>query len=120
MVLRGKLRGRVGSRRDYFRKPATINFAAGFRFSSVSDLASSSRNWLSSPLTDLLTVFFGLGVFTANAAFSFQQWTNTATQGWQTERRGYLGEEEIGYALALFALLRGEHNPAWANILVAV
>ena len=69
------------------------------------------------PLTDLLTVFFGLGVFTANAAFSFQQWTNTATQGWQTERRGYLSEEEIGYALALFALMRGEHNPDWPRYL---
>jgi hypothetical protein len=27
------------------------------------------------PLTDLLTVFFGLGIFTANSAFSFKQWS---------------------------------------------
>ena len=69
------------------------------------------------PLTDLLTVFLGLGVFTANSAFSFQQWTNTSSQGWQTERRGYLSEEMFGYALALFALMRGEHNPAWSRYL---
>ena len=67
--------------------------------------------------TDLLTVFFGLGVFTANSAFSFQQWTNTSSQGWQTQRRGYLSEEMFGYALALFALMRGEHNPAWSKYL---
>ena len=68
-------------------------------------------------LTDLLTVFFGLGVFTANSAYSFQQWTNTSTQGWQTQRRGYLSEEVFGYALALCALMRGEHNPAWSKYL---
>jgi hypothetical protein len=67
------------------------------------------------PLTDLLTVFFGLGVFTANSAFSFQQWTNTSSQGWQTERKGYLSEEMFGYALALFALMRNEHHPDWSR-----
>ena len=69
------------------------------------------------PLTDLVTVFFGLGVFTANSAFSFQQWTNSSSQGWQTERKGYLSEEMFGYALALFALMRSEHKPAWSRYL---
>ena len=69
------------------------------------------------PLTDLLTVFFGLGIFTANSAFNFEQWTNTSYQGWRTERKGYLSEEMLGYALALFAMMRGEHNPAWSRYL---
>lgn len=64
-------------------------------------------------LTDLLTVFFGLGVFTANSAFSFSQGVNS----WRTERKGYLTEEMFGYALALFALMRGERNPSWAQFL---
>jgi hypothetical protein len=64
-----------------------------------------------------LTVFFGLGIFTANSAFSFNQWTDTSSQGWQTERRGYLTEDMFGYALALFALMRGERNPAWSKYL---
>ena len=65
------------------------------------------------PLTDLLTVFFGLGIFTANSAFSFEGSSN----GWQAQRRGYLSEEMFGYALALFALMRGERSPAWSRYL---
>jgi hypothetical protein len=67
------------------------------------------------PLTDLLTVFLGLGVFTGNAVFSFRQWTDAFSQGWQTERRGYMSEEMFGYALALFAWVRGEQHPAWSK-----
>ena len=62
-------------------------------------------------LTDLLTVFFGLGIFTGNSAFRFRQWA----EGWQTERLGYMTEEMFGYALALFAWVRGESNPAWSS-----
>lgn len=65
------------------------------------------------PLTDLLTVFFGLGIFTANSAFTF----DASSQGWQAQSRGYLDEEMFGYALALFALMRGERNPAWSTYL---
>jgi hypothetical protein len=63
------------------------------------------------PLTDLLTVFFGLGIFTANTAFTF----DGSSQGWQARSRGYLNEEMFGYALALFALMRGERNPVWSK-----
>lgn len=69
------------------------------------------------PLTDLLTVFLGMGVFTGNAVFSFRQWTDAFSQGWQTERRGYMTEEMFGYALALFAWVRGEPNPRWSKYL---
>ncbi|HEX8130796.1 MAG TPA: hypothetical protein VF527_16975 [Pyrinomonadaceae bacterium] len=67
------------------------------------------------PLTDLLTVFLGMGVFTGNAVFSFRQWTDAFSQGWQTECRGYMTEEMFGYALALFAWARGEDHPAWSG-----
>lgn len=70
------------------------------------------------PLTDLLTVYSGMGVFTANTVFSFRQWTGTFSQGWQTERRGYMTEEMFGYALALFAWLRDETKPAWSKHLL--
>ena len=69
------------------------------------------------PLTDLLTVFLGMGVFTGNSVFSFQQWTDAFNQGWQTERRGYMTEEMFGYALGLFAWARGESKPAWSKYL---
>jgi tetratricopeptide (TPR) repeat protein len=69
------------------------------------------------PLTDLLTVFFGMGVFTANSVFNFSQWTGGGRQGWSARGQGYLTERMFGYALALFAWLRGESKPEWADYL---
>ncbi|RZJ28074.1 MAG: hypothetical protein EOO18_13370 [Chryseobacterium sp.] len=65
------------------------------------------------PLTDLATVFFGLGIFNANAAFvSFR---DARSLNWSTS--GYLTQMEWGYALALFAILREEMEPEWINFL---
>ena len=69
------------------------------------------------PMTDLLTVFYGLGVFSANTAIVFEQWTNAQFQGWQIGGGGYLTEEMFGYALALFAYARGESKPEWSSYL---
>lgn len=80
-------------------------------------------------LTDLLTVFFGFGIFTTNAALRFggtgRGWTvqplgyldertlNAArNDAWS--RLGYLTEQEFGYAMACYAWLRHETEPAWA------
>jgi hypothetical protein len=69
------------------------------------------------PLTDLLTVYFGAGIFTANSAFEFYNWTYGQMQGWQASRLGYLSEPELGYALACYAWLRNERNPRWARFI---
>jgi hypothetical protein len=68
-------------------------------------------------LTDLTTIFFGLGIFTANSLFNFEQWTNPFFQGWQISRQGYMTEEMTGYSLALFAYIRNEGKPLWRNYL---
>ncbi|WP_326561478.1 hypothetical protein [Micromonospora sp. NBC_01796] len=65
----------------------------------------------SEPLTDLLTVFFGYGVFSANAAFDF----TAHGGGWRARRTGYLTEPMFGYALAAYAWLRGEADPDWGR-----
>ncbi|WP_344169827.1 hypothetical protein [Kribbella lupini] len=65
------------------------------------------------PMTDLFTVFFGFGVFSANAAFEYSR----STTGWRTSRLGYLTEAMFGYALARYAWLRGETEPDWAGLL---
>jgi len=67
------------------------------------------------PLNDLLTIFLGFGIFTANAAFRFSQYTTNQSQGWSTNRRGYLSEPMLGYALARFAYERQEDKPGWAS-----
>jgi hypothetical protein len=64
------------------------------------------------PLTDLLTVYLGLGVLTANSRFRFR---SSYQEGWSVRRLGYLDERAVGYALALFAWIRGEGRPAWAR-----
>lgn len=66
------------------------------------------------PLTDLLTVLYGLGVFTANAVIRESQWSDGNVSGWSVGRQGYLTGPEYGYALALVARGRGEASPGWA------
>jgi len=55
-------------------------------------------------LADLTTMVFGLGVFNANASFLYAG-------------KGLVLQREWGYALALFARLRGEKDPDWAKYL---
>jgi len=62
------------------------------------------------PITDLTTIFFGLGIFNANAAF--QTFADSKYYGWS--QSGYLTQMEWGYALSLFAHIRQEQQPDWA------
>jgi hypothetical protein len=64
-------------------------------------------------LTDLATIFFGLGIFTANAASEF----SGNAGGWQARHLGYLDQATIGYTLARFSFLRDEAGPSWARYL---
>jgi Zn-dependent peptidase ImmA (M78 family) len=68
-------------------------------------------------LTDLITVFFGLGIFTANSAFQFSQWQDHSHHGWSVSRSGYLSEEMFAYSLAAYAWMRGETKPQWSKYL---
>jgi hypothetical protein len=67
------------------------------------------------PLTDLLTIFFGLGIFGANAAFEYGREARGDYEYTHTSRLGYLTEPMYGYGLARYAWLRGEPNPTWAR-----
>jgi hypothetical protein len=65
------------------------------------------------PMTDLLTVYLGLGIFTANSAGRFKQFQEDRRIGWSMERLGYLPEEVFAYALAKFVIERNEQKVAW-------
>ncbi|HUA99371.1 MAG TPA: hypothetical protein VMA34_13660 [Terracidiphilus sp.] len=67
------------------------------------------------PMTDLVTVYLGFGIFTANACRQFRQFQDDRYQGWSMQRLGYLPEVVYGYALARFARERGEETPAWTR-----
>jgi hypothetical protein len=71
-------------------------------------------------ITDLLTVFLGAGVFNANTTIHESSWHYGATYaGWSIGRQGYLSTVVFGYALGVFAYLRGEASPRWARHLRA-
>lgn len=64
-------------------------------------------------LTDLVTVFFGLGIFNANAAFKFK----SDPDYWSYNKLGYLSQQEWGYALALYAYIKNETDSDWLKFL---
>jgi len=57
---------------------------------------------------DIVTIFFGFGVFTANSLIYFDQ--ESKKINWQ----GYSTQQEIAYSLALYTYIRGEgYEPIW-------
>ena len=68
-------------------------------------------------VVDLLPVYFGAGIFGANATLmEFEEWDSTL--GWlRAFRQGVVTVRVFGYAMALFAWLRAETSPAWARAL---
>jgi hypothetical protein len=65
------------------------------------------------PLADLATVFFGLGIFTANSTCRFKQWHYGWRGDWKVDSPGFLTEQGFGYALGLWTIVRNEENAAW-------
>lgn len=57
--------------------------------------------------TDTCAIFMGFGVFQANSAFGFKQYTTPESSGWSTSGVGYLSQRERCFALAVFLKLKG-------------
>jgi len=68
-------------------------------------------------VTDLLPVFLGTGIFSANATVQDKSGSSGTWSWWQISRQGYLPSQMFGYAFALFAFVRGEQDPPWARYL---
>ncbi|HTU23052.1 MAG TPA: HEAT repeat domain-containing protein [Gemmataceae bacterium] len=66
-------------------------------------------------ITDLLTVFLGTGVFCANDTIRDSSGSSGTLSWWSISKSGYLPSRMYGYAFALFAFVRGEAKPAWAE-----
>lgn len=64
-------------------------------------------------LIDLVTVFFGIGIFNANSAVIFYK----SSDRWGYSKQGYFTQQEWGYSLALYAYIRQEHSPGWLTFL---
>lgn len=74
--------------------------------------------------TDLTAVYLGFGIFMANSAFTFEQYSSAGSHGWSSSQLGYLSEDQLAYALAIFCVLKdiasGEVIPYLDNNLRAV
>jgi hypothetical protein len=64
-------------------------------------------------VTDLGAVYLGFGAFLANSAFELQQYQDGLMGGWSSKRQGYLTENTLVYATALFCSIKdGEFDTA--------
>lgn len=57
--------------------------------------------------TDCAAVYIGFGVLLANSARSFEQYNDGEWSGWRSSANGYLSEQALVTATALFAALHG-------------
>ncbi|HVN93152.1 MAG TPA: hypothetical protein VMT38_05630 [Terracidiphilus sp.] len=106
----------IGIRQSLLKDPMAVVATAAHELGHVIllDGGHVSRNEEDmEPMTDLVTVYMGLGIFTANASHRYMKFQDDRREGWSVSRLGYLPEEVYGYALALFAKERGEINPKW-------
>lgn len=57
--------------------------------------------------TDCIAVYLGFGIFLANTARHFSQFSDGHTQGWQSSASGYLSEQALVTLTAMFVRLFG-------------
>jgi hypothetical protein len=63
----------------------------------------------SEELTDMLTMFYGFGIYTANTSLKYSQ----HSKGWNYNFLGYLRQTDWAYLFALYLLTRQETDPDW-------
>ena len=103
----------IGINKKYLGFPETLTATIAHELSHVKLLGENKIQENDEYLTDLATVFFGFGIFGANASFQFYQ----ENDRWGYSSGGYLKFDEWAYCLALFAFLREEDEPEWSNYL---
>ena len=65
-------------------------------------------------LTDLTATYLGFGVFMANSVFEFEAIQDGPMQGWRYGRSGYLPEQDLVFATALFIAVKElDPHPAY-------
>ena len=59
-------------------------------------------------VVDLCTVYLGFGVFKANAAFEIERSAGDLLGRWSSRQQGYLTENSLTYATALFCTIKDD------------
>ncbi len=68
-------------------------------------------------VTDLVPVYLGMGIFAANSTVQEEHGRMGQWSWWSVGKHGYLPARIFGYALALFAFMRGDRKPTWPQYL---
>ena len=103
----------VGLEQEHLRDPEGMVATLSHELAHVKLLGKELLEKNDEPLTDLTTIAFGLGIFSANSAFRFHQ----GYDSWGYKSEGYLNQMEWGHALALYARTRSESKPSWLRYL---
>lgn len=82
-------------------------------FSHIKLLGEGRMEENAEELTDMVPLFYGLGLFNANTSFKFDK----HNRGWAHSRLGYLGQVDWGYLWALYLYVREEQEPEWFKYL---
>ncbi|HUB52047.1 MAG TPA: hypothetical protein VL986_07865 [Terracidiphilus sp.] len=110
----------IGVRKSLLKDPLTVVATIAHELGHVilldGGLLSRDKEDME-PMTDLITVYLGFGIFNANASRRFHKYRNDRVEGWSMSRLGYLPEVVFAYALAIFAKERGESDPPWISYL---
>lgn len=67
--------------------------------------------------TDCAAAYLGFGVFLANSARSFEQFNDGEWSGWRSAAMGYLSEQALVTATAIFAVLHNHDEQAIVAVL---
>jgi hypothetical protein len=67
------------------------------------------------PLADLAAIYLGMGIFTANSAFTLRKSAKSRGRNWKANKLGSMTEQMFGYGLACYAAQRQEPDQAWVK-----
>lgn len=107
----------IGIELELLKDPINLIATLAHELSHLTLLGEGRLEVNDEELTDINTIALGFGIFTANSIFQFQQFQGTSTQGWQTQRRGYIPEQVAAYCLALFTNYQQKDDAKWRHFL---
>jgi hypothetical protein len=99
----------IGLEESLLDKPSKLIATMAHELSHVKIMGENRLQNPDEKLIDLVTVFFGIGIFNANSAAIFYKNLNA----WGYSKQGYLSQQEWGYSLALYSYIRHEVKPPW-------
>ena len=99
----------VALREDILKDPEALVATLAHEFAHIKLLGEFNLPFNDEYLTDIVPMFYGLGLFPANTCYKFY--------GSSYSSLGYLTQMEWGYLLAMYAFSREERQPAWVEYL---